>query len=97
VADLDLIADRLSPRNPAEVQAAALRTLARVRDDRAADRLLASWDGFGPSLRGAVLDALLARPSWSATLLTAIERGAIAPAAVDASHRQRLLTSADAS
>ena len=38
-----------------------------------------------------MLDVLLARPASTEALLAAVERGAVAPATIDAAHRQRLV------
>src|SRR5262249_48372749 len=54
------------------------------------------WSELGPSLRSQALDTLLARPAPAGALLSAVERAAIAPAEIDAVHRQRLLTHEDA-
>ena len=94
-ADLALLAELLGPRQPAPVQSAALKGLARLRDDRAAARLLERWPGLAPDLRVAMLDALLARPAWSPSLVAALEAGTIRMSEVDAAHRQRLLALPD--
>ena len=94
-ADLALLASLLEPREPSPVQSAALRGLARLRDDRTPAQLLEKWSGLGPGLRVEVLDALLARPSWSSALLSSLEAGSIRPGEVDAAHRQRLLALPD--
>jgi len=82
----------IAPGTPAEVQAGAVAALARAG---AADALIARWPGLLPTTRSAVLDALAERPSSALSLLTAIERGTIRPAEVDASRRQRLLAHPD--
>ena len=96
-ADLSLLVALLEPREPAPVQSAALRGLSRLRDDRTPAQLLEKWPGLGPGLRVEVLDALLARPSWSSALLSNLEAGTIRPGEVDAAHRQRLLALPDES
>ncbi len=94
-ADLALLADLLGPRQPSMIQSAALQGLSRLGDDRVPPLILDQWSGLAPGLRVAVLDALLARPSWSSALLKAIEDRTIRPGEIDAAHRQRLLTVPD--
>src|SRR5205085_4350237 len=45
------LATLLSPRPPAEVQAAALRALAGLPNPQVGPLLLAAWDGYNPDLR----------------------------------------------
>jgi putative membrane-bound dehydrogenase-like protein len=90
-ADRDLIAERLAPSEPAEVQLAALRALAGMGDRESADAIIARWPGLGPSQRAMALDALLARDRTAAALLDALEDGRIAPSLIDAAHREALL------
>lgn len=91
-----LLGGLVDPQSPDAVQLAAVRALASTQDTTAGATLLAAWPRLGPSIRGALLDALLARPASIEPLLTALERGTIAPGAIDAAHRQRLLQSGDA-
>jgi putative membrane-bound dehydrogenase-like protein len=86
--DLAILAELIRPHGALAVQEAALRSLARVRDDRASTVLVGSWNEISPALRTAVLDALLARASWSLALLDAVEKGAIPAGEIDAAHRQ---------
>jgi putative heme-binding domain-containing protein len=58
--------------------------------------LLANWQGHGPALRSQILGALLSRPEWTTALVTALEKGELAPADFDAATRQRLLATKDA-
>jgi putative membrane-bound dehydrogenase-like protein len=95
-AYLGRLADLLGPRHPWAVQSAALGRLARLRDDRVPARILDHWSGLGPALRGLALDAILARPSWTPALLSALESGSVRPGEVGAAHRQRLLSVSDA-
>lgn len=95
--DLTLLSSCLGPQEPAEVREAALGTLARLRDVRAATAIVGSWAGLGPALRGKALDALLSRPNWAMALLNeGLAAGAVAPSEIDASHRQQLLKNVDA-
>jgi putative membrane-bound dehydrogenase-like protein len=89
--DIALLSRLLDPQAPAEVQRAAALALGQIQDAAATAALLAAWPRLGPLLRGTVLDVVLARPASAEILMTAVERGAIAPATIDAAHRQRLL------
>jgi putative membrane-bound dehydrogenase-like protein len=64
----------LTPRNPGELQLAAVRALSLHNQPRVADLLLASWAGFSPGLRREVLEALFARTERLKVLLTAVEK-----------------------
>ena len=90
-ADREALARHLDPGEPAEVQLAAIRGLARLGDPASAGAIVARWPRLGPSARGSALDALLAREETAGVLLSALEGGRIAPAQVDAAHRERLL------
>jgi putative membrane-bound dehydrogenase-like protein len=94
--DLALFAELLGPREPTSVQSAALRGLTRLEEDRVPALLLEKWPGLSPGQRGAVLDALLARPSWTSALLGALETQAIRSGEIDAARRQALLALPDA-
>jgi putative heme-binding domain-containing protein len=86
----------LEPSEPVEVELAAVRALARLGDRAASQALVARWARLGPVVRSAALDALLARPASTRALIDALERGRLAPAEIDATHRQALLTAGDA-
>jgi putative membrane-bound dehydrogenase-like protein len=99
--DADRGADRaalqamLRPQAPAPVQQAAVAALARTRDDKVPEVLLADWRSHSPALRAAILDALLSRESWSSALLSAIEAGQPPAAEIDPAHRRTLLSHRD--
>jgi putative membrane-bound dehydrogenase-like protein len=90
-ADIARLGRLLDPQSPAEVQRGAIAALGRLPDPAAAAALVSAWPRLGPALRGTALDALLARRGSAEALLAAVERGAIAPGAIDAAHRQRLV------
>jgi putative membrane-bound dehydrogenase-like protein len=75
-ADLAMqqLAEFLSPRQPGEIQLAAVRSLSARNDTAVADILLASWTGYSPVVRREVLEALFARPARLGKLLDAIEQ-----------------------
>lgn len=90
--DRDLIAARLDPTEPIEVQLATVRALSRLDDRPALGALTAGWRRLGPGVRSAILDALLAGAGSAEALVEALESGEVAPREVDAAHRLRLLT-----
>ena len=89
--DRELIAGRLDPTEPSEVQFAAIQALARLGDPPSAAAILARWSKLGPSVRSAALDALLTREVSIAALLTALEAGGVESAQIDPTRRARLL------
>lgn len=92
-SDRSVIADRLDPVEPAEVQTAALQALARLADAASDDAIILRWNRLGPGARSAAIDALVARDVSAASLLTAVESGRIPPSQIGAQHRERLLKS----
>jgi putative heme-binding domain-containing protein len=93
--DLALVREALSPQSPRDLQTAAIAALSGRRESRTPELLVGALKSFTPEVRGAALDALLARPQWAGALLDAVERKEIAAADLDAARRQRLLQSAD--
>jgi len=92
-ADRDVLADRLDPAEPGDVQTAAIAALARMGDAKAADALLSRWSRLAPAAQTEALDALIAREETAAALLAAVEAGRVKPSQVTAGHRERLLKS----
>jgi putative membrane-bound dehydrogenase-like protein len=90
--DRDVLAGRLDPAEPAEVQRAAIRGLAQLGGPGSARAILARWARLSPSARASALDSLLAREETARPLLAALEAGRIAASQIDAAHRERMLT-----
>jgi putative membrane-bound dehydrogenase-like protein len=91
-ADLKLLDELLNPRNPTQLQAAALTVLGGIVHDRSPELLASHWNSYSPALKGQALDVLLSRPAWQRRLLDLIEANSIPAAELDAARRQRLLT-----
>jgi putative membrane-bound dehydrogenase-like protein len=89
--DLETLASFLVPQTPEELQAGAVASLAQLREPKVAELLLRGWKGYGPALRGQVLDLLLSRADRLPALLDALERKQILSFEIDAARRQRLL------
>ena len=96
--DVKRLTGLLKSQVPDEVQAAAVKALAKVRGGGATDPgqiLLAGWKGYSPSLRREVLDVLLERAESAKAMLAAVEAGKVLPAEIEAERRQRLLQHTD--
>jgi putative membrane-bound dehydrogenase-like protein len=88
--DLELLKKLLAPATPARLQTAAVAAIGRTRSAKAPELLLADWARHSPSLRNAILGALLARDEWIVRLLDALENGTIAASELPLANRQRL-------
>ncbi len=95
--DLSLLATLVAPHLPKPIQMAAIRALARIADPRVADALVEQWSELLPEVRARATETLLSRTEWTHTLLEALRDGEVTSADIDLTHRQRLLTSRDAS
>jgi putative membrane-bound dehydrogenase-like protein len=93
--DADLLGALLVPQTPDAVQSAAVGALGRLRDPRVPELLLRGWKGYGPGLRGQVMEVLARRDQWLRAALDALEHKQVLPAEVDAPRRQRLLDHRD--
>ena len=70
-----LFAELLDLRQPIEVQAAVLASLAEYDTPDVAALVLGSWRSFSPILRAQAAETLLSRPAWIEALLQQIEAG----------------------
>jgi putative membrane-bound dehydrogenase-like protein len=95
-SDWEKLRQLLHPRQPGQLQRAALAQLASMDDAAIPDLLLAEFATYTPSLRGAVFDALFSRPAWTKRLLDELEQKRIRSDELDAGRRQRLLQAGDA-
>jgi putative membrane-bound dehydrogenase-like protein len=80
----------LDPKQPQELQLAAVRALRATADAGAPAVLLARWASYTPAVRGEVIATLSGRAAWAAALLDAVEAGAVARSQID-STRQAVL------
>jgi putative membrane-bound dehydrogenase-like protein len=95
-AELRQLFDRLlNAGQPAPLQLAVCKTLARFDHPKVSDLLLDHWPQMTPSVRRSAAETLLARPTWISSLLDAIEAGTISPKDFDQSRIKWLLTQAD--
>jgi putative heme-binding domain-containing protein len=80
----------LDPREPQELQLAAIRALRATANAGAPAVLLARWASYTPVVRGEVIATLSGRLAWAAKLLDAVEAGTVARSQID-STRQAVL------
>jgi putative heme-binding domain-containing protein len=80
----------LAPGQPAEVQVAAIKTLAQHTGPEVTPTLLRGWPQYSAPAKQAALAALTGREDRTTALLTAIEKGMIAPGDLSASQIESL-------
>jgi putative membrane-bound dehydrogenase-like protein len=80
----------LSPVHPAEVQLAAVRSLAGHDNAKVASMLLAGWSSYSPAVRREATEAMLARVDRLQLLLDAVEQKKIPAAQLEASRVELL-------
>jgi putative membrane-bound dehydrogenase-like protein len=87
----------LHPREPGDIQAAAVKTLFTLPNTDAAKFLLAParWKSLTPPVREAALTGLLGQPAGAKALLDAIESGDLPAATLDPARRGALLRHRD--
>lgn len=88
--ELPLLSQLLGSQSPVQLQLAAVAALGRMRDNSIPKRLLADWTGYGPSVRGAVLDLLTSRAAWAQELLDRLEADSAMRAQVEPGRRLAL-------
>lgn len=81
---------RLEAASPPRVRAAAIQSLGRFNDPGVAGRLLKPWKGYRAEDRTAVVALLSSRPERALALLTAVERGEVAPSEIPAATARAL-------
>jgi putative membrane-bound dehydrogenase-like protein len=94
-ADQELLFALLRPQVPVGLQQAAVSALSRSAEKRTADLILRDWKTYSPQVRGAILDAMLSRTTWTSSLLSSLEDGCVPAAEIDTARRQRLLRRRD--
>lgn len=91
----ELLPKLLDPREPQEVQMAAVKALAGFPNAEVAKILLEPWRSYTPIVRDEVLKALFARKERLKPLLDAVEGGTVASAQISPTHRTVLLSHKD--
>lgn len=87
----NVLAALLDPRQPPNLQVAAVRALADQPEAEIAPILLGGWTQYVPAVREAALHALLSREPWTLALLRAAEQGQFSAGQIDSTRRQLLL------
>jgi putative membrane-bound dehydrogenase-like protein len=85
----------LESRQPREVQAAAVRTLAGFPGPEVPAALLGACRSLTPEVRREVVEALLSRPAWVPMLLDAVEARTISRGEIPLNRKQLLLRHRD--
>ncbi|BDC52985.1 cytochrome c [Bryobacterales bacterium F-183] len=86
-----IIAKVLDSAPPAEVQAAAVNTLASFEDPGVANELLAHWPSYSPEARQRAITAMLAQKPRIPILIAALEKETVPVNALEMNARVRLL------
>lgn len=90
-----LLMGMLDPKEPQEVQLAAIRALVIQSQPELPQKLLAVYRGMTPALRAEVIHQLLSRGPWVATIVDAIEEGILTIGDVPFGRRAALLRHTD--
>jgi putative membrane-bound dehydrogenase-like protein len=90
--DRDLLIRLLRPQVSVALQQAAVSALATTDDPKLADLLLVDWKTYSPAIKTAILDMVMHKAQWTASLLSCLEDGCVPPAEIDPARRQQLLT-----
>lgn len=86
----------LDPRQPLDVQLAAIRAIVPSEDPQVGKILLANWQTNTPKTQQAAMDALFARQNRLPGLLDALAAGTVPLSSLDAFRRVQLLENPDA-
>ncbi len=92
---LTAILDQLGFKASPTLTAGLLDALGQSTADEVAPALVARWEKFSPGARAQSLEVLLRRPSWSASLLDAIEKGTVNVGDLGATQAQQLANHPD--
>jgi putative membrane-bound dehydrogenase-like protein len=90
-ASLELIAGWLDATQALDVQLSVIQSLTQGGADNVPDLFVDFWPSAGPSARQALIEGWLSREPWCLDLLARIKRKQLPVAALDATHRSRLL------
>jgi putative heme-binding domain-containing protein len=90
-ADIEALGELLTPQTPAVLQEGIVTALSKLPNPKVAGTLLGRWRGVSPALRSSILDVLLIRDEWVASLLDRIEKKEIRAGEIDVPRSQRLM------
>ena len=94
--DFESLAALLGPREPTEVQVAAITALGKMNRPAVPERVLAGWRSHGPTVRTAAIELVTSRVAWSQVLLDRVEADSAMLAQIDPAQKQRLTHHIDA-
>jgi putative membrane-bound dehydrogenase-like protein len=94
-ARADMIRGLIDPRQPEEVQAAAVEALGRVREASTAPFLLERLKVMTPRVRSAAVTVLLRQPEGAGRMLAALESGGVQPWMLEWRHKLALVMNRD--
>jgi putative membrane-bound dehydrogenase-like protein len=96
-ANRTTVLQMLDPKQPTALQATAARALVRFGTEKDAADLFTSerWAHFTPTVREAILEAMLSNSRRVPTLLSAIESGSLPAGVVNSTRRKQLLQHRD--
>jgi putative heme-binding domain-containing protein len=86
----------LAPRQPLDLQLAAIEAMSTASDARAASILVADWSSKSPKVQSAAIEAMFQRQNRLPLLLDALQRGEIPLSTLDAARREQLRNNPDA-
>lgn len=81
----------------AELQAAAVKALATLGNDKTPTELLRRFSNLPAGVKGDAVSTLVSRPTWTKILLTSIGNGDVPSGELHAYHVRQILTFNDAS
>ena len=90
-SDFDVMAELLGPHSPVLVQQQVIARLAKINDPEVAEVLLDGWQSHSPEQRKQILDAIVSRAAWSASLLKHLQSGSLGAGELPAPVQQQLL------
>lgn len=88
---LDSLEAVLAPDEPAELQLAALRSLASREEDEVGHIIVRGWRTYSPTVRREALEAVFASPERLVPFLDALQQGEVLAAHLDTARRATLL------
>jgi len=87
----DTVRRLLDPRQPLDLQLAAVGALSSAEAPDVASVLLANYSGYTPKVRAVAIEAIFSRTNRLPGLLDAIKRGTVSAQSLGAFHRVQLL------
>ncbi len=89
------VRELLDPRQPLDVQLAAVQAVSPVDDAEVATLLLGNWQSQTPKVQAAAMDAVFSRQNRLPSLLEAVAAGTVQRSNIDALRRVQLLENPD--